>query len=75
MSPVLYNRDRELVSDDVHRVNALNEAFAAEFTNPDVNSPPHATSYPIDIMSDINVTESAVRAALAMVSPTKMWNG
>ena len=71
VSPVLYNSNRELVSDDVDRANALNEAFAAKFTNPIINSPPHVTSYPIDIMSNIHVTESAVRAALAMVSPHK----
>ena len=38
MSPVLYDSDRALVSDDVDRVNELKEAFAANFINPNVGS-------------------------------------
>ena len=59
------------MSDDLERADALNEAFAAKFSNPRVQNLPHATSYPVDNMCRIRVSGAAVRAALTMVSPNK----
>ena len=59
------------MSCDQGRANALNEAFAAKFAQPHVHSLPHASSYPIDNICRIHVSEAAVGAALAMVSPNK----
>ena len=71
VSPVLFNSDHELVSDDQGRANALNEAFAAKFTQPHAHSLPDASSYAIDNMCRMQVSEAAVRAALELVSPNK----
>ena len=71
ISPSLYNSDRNLVSDDLERANVLNDAFAAKFSYPSVNHFPHASSYHIANLCRLEVSEGAVRAALASVSPTK----
>ena len=71
ISPVLYSSDRALVSDDLDRADSLNNAFAAKFTDPLVRSFPEAPAYPIETMSQLHVSESDVRAALAMISPNK----
>ena len=71
VSQVLYNHDRELVSDDTDRANVLNEAFGAKFSCPHVNTIPNTTSYPIENMHRMHISESAVRGALSMVGPNK----
>ena len=71
LSPVLYNSMREPVSDDLGRADLLNKAFAARFTDPRVQDFPDAPTYPIDALSRLHVSQAAVRAALAMVSPNK----
>ena len=71
ISPVLYDSNRTLVSDDQARADSLNEAFAAKFSDPGVCSFPDAPTYPIDAMNRFHVSEAAVRAALDMVSPNK----
>ena len=68
---MLLNASRVLVSGDLDRANALNEAFAAKFTNPHVQNVPDAQSYPVENMCQIRVSEAAVRDALAMVTPNK----
>ena len=47
MSPVLYNSERAFVSDDLDRADLLNEAFAAKFTDPHVQSFPDTPACPV----------------------------
>ena len=47
---MLLNASRVLVSGDLDGTNALNEAFAAKFTNPHVQNVPDAQSYPVENM-------------------------
>ena len=71
ISPVLYDSERGLVADDTDRAQLLNVAFAAKFSNPHVHNFPDAPDYPIGTLDKLHVSEAAVRAALAMVSPNK----
>ena len=71
ISPMLYNANGALVSDDLARAVSLNETFAAKFSDPRVSSFPDAPTYPIDALSRLHISEAAVRGAIAMVSPNK----
>ena len=71
ISNVVYRADGSLTSDDAEKAEIFNTTFASKFTKPNSNQMPHASSYPIDSLSQFHVTECSIRSALNSLTQNK----